>query len=176
MNMTSHSEAAGQLAFDIEGMIHAAQIEAAPPWQGAPLHFTVDYDPPHELEAAFEHWLFLNGRSNSHAASRMWHRAIAGPGDFNLGEHGFDLFTAELRCETSKHEDPRAGCTCVGDLTYQAICEPCGWNSIEGSENAAVESWHDHALLGWRQLPIVPRPHPRPQRGQVGEGDTLVDR
>lgn len=49
-------ESADQLAFDIEGMLHAAQVEAAPPWTGAPLHFTVDYYSPDELDAAFAHW------------------------------------------------------------------------------------------------------------------------
>lgn len=39
---------------------------------------------------------------------------------------------------------------------YQAICEPCGWNGITDRENDAVEMWHDHALPGWRELPIVP--------------------
>ena len=50
--MSRYAEADGQLAFDIEGMIHAAEIEAAPPWTGAPLHFTVDYYPPGKLDAA----------------------------------------------------------------------------------------------------------------------------
>ena len=39
---------------------------------------------------------------------------------------------------------------------YQAICEPCEWNGITDRENDAVEMWHDHALPGWRELPIVP--------------------
>lgn len=34
----------GQLAFDLDEMIHEADVAAAPPWTGrAPLHFTVDY-------------------------------------------------------------------------------------------------------------------------------------
>ena len=38
----------------------------------------------------------------------------------------------------------------------QTICEPCEWNAITDHENGAVELWHDHALPGWRELPIVP--------------------
>ena len=28
---------------------------------------------------------------------------------------------------------------CVGDLMYQAICEPCEWNAIADRENSAVD-------------------------------------
>ena len=42
-----------QLAFDIEGMLHDAAVEAAPAWKGAPLHFTTAYYPPSQLDAAF---------------------------------------------------------------------------------------------------------------------------
>jgi hypothetical protein len=150
-------EADGQLAFDIEGMIHAAEVESAPPWTGAPLHFTVDYYPPSELDAAFAHWQFLNrGVLGSYAASRMWHRAIAVPGNVQVGEHGFDMFTADLRCNDDDHR--HGNCSCLGDLVYQSVCEPCGWHAITDGENKAVEAWHDHAIPGWRELPIVPSP------------------
>jgi hypothetical protein len=92
-------EADDQLAFDIEGLIHEAQVAAAPPWTGAPLHFTTDYYAPAELDAAFEHWQFLHGLSNSHAVSRMWHPAIAVPRSFKVGAHRFDLYDVDLRCE-----------------------------------------------------------------------------
>ena len=39
---------------------------------------------------------------------------------------------------------------------YQMICEGCRWHHIATSENAVVEAWHDHALPGWRDLPILP--------------------
>ena len=81
---------------------------------------------------------------------------MAAPGGFNLGDHSFDLFTADLRCEPWKHADPHRGCLCVGDLVYQSICAPCGWDAIASDENSAVEHWHDHALCGWRDLPVVP--------------------
>ena len=145
-----------QLAFDIEAMLHESAIEAAPEWSGAPLSFTTAYWPPANLDAAHEHWLFLHKLDQSRIQSRMWHRAVAVPGKVAVGEHGFDLFTADLRCEPWTHRGERTGCQCVGELSYQAICEPHGWHVIAGDENSAVEGWHDHAFPGWRDLPIVP--------------------
>ena len=145
-----------QLAFDIEGMIHAAAIEAAPAWSGAPLHFTATYYPPADLDMAFEHWQFLHKLDHSRTQSRMWHRTIAGPGGGDVGDHGLDFFSADLRCEPWKHDASRGDCLCVGDLIYMAICDPCRWHVIAGDENSAVEGWHDHVFPGWRVLPIVP--------------------
>ncbi len=145
-----------QLAFEIEGIIHEAAVEAAPAWSGAPLHFTTAYFSPGDLDVAFEHWQFLHKLDNSRTQSRMWHRAITVPSGVDAGEHAFDFFTVDLRCEPWKHPDPPANCMCVGDLTYMAVCEPHGWHFIAGDENSAVEGWHDHAFPGWRELPIVP--------------------
>ena len=145
-----------QLAFDIEAMLHESAIEAASEWSGAPLGFTTAYWPVADLEAAHERWQFLHKLDQSRTQSRMWHRAIAVPGSVAVGEHGFDLFTADLRCEPWTHREPHSGCQCVGELTYQAICEPHGWHVIAGDENSAVEGWHDHAFPGWRDLPVVP--------------------
>jgi hypothetical protein len=145
-----------QLAFDIEGMIHEAAVEAAPEWFGAPLHFTTAYFAPAALDAAFEQFQFLHKLDNSRAQSPMWHRAITVPGGVDVGDHGFDFFSADLRCEPWKHDGPHGDCMCVGDLTYMAICEPHGWHVTAGDENSAVEGWHDHAFRGWRELPIVP--------------------
>lgn len=36
------------------------------------------------------------------------------------------------------------------------MCESCDWHQVNVGENTAVESWHDHAVPGWRELPIVP--------------------
>lgn len=145
-----------QLAFDIEGMLHAAAAEATPDWTGAPLHFTTTYYPPAELDAAFEHWRFLYVHDKTHVNPRMWHRSITVAESNALAEHAFVLYTTDLRCEPWKYADKHDGCTCLGELMYQAICEPCEWNGITDSENEAVEMWHDHALPGWRELPIVP--------------------
>jgi hypothetical protein len=81
------SDLDGQLALDIEGMIHEAAVEAAPEWKGAPLQFTTNYYSPADLDAAFEYWQFLRKLGNSHTQSRMGHRAIAVPGGFELRDH-----------------------------------------------------------------------------------------
>lgn len=149
------SDLDGQLAFDIEGMIHEAAVEAAPEWKGAPLHFTTNYYSPADLDAAFEYWQFLGKLGNSHTQSRMGTAPSPSPAASSSATT-FELFTADLRCEPWKRPEPRDDCCCVGDLTYQAICEPCGWHGIAADENSAVEGSHDHALPCWRELPIVP--------------------
>lgn len=145
-----------QLAFDIDGMLHEAAVEAAPAWSGAPLLFTAAYYSPADLDAAYSHWQFLHKRDSARQPNRMWHRAIAVPGRVQVGEHALDMFTADLRCEPWKHDEPHAPCQCVGELTYQAICEPHGWHVLAADENAAVEAWHDHVFPRWRELPVVP--------------------
>lgn len=143
-----------QLAFDIEGMLHEAAVESTPEWRGAPLHFTTVYYPPAELDAALDHWMFLHAHDKTHV--NMWRHSITVPDNAQVAGHGFALYTTGLRCEPWKHADRHESCQCVGDLMYQAICEPCEWNAITDHENVAVELWHDHALPGWRELPIVP--------------------
>lgn len=146
----------GQLAFDIEGMIHAAAVEAAPEWTGAPLSFTAAYFSPADLDAAHAHWQFLHMRDGASVQSRMWRRSIAFPAGADVGTHRLDLFAADLRCEPWKHGHPHDKCACVGDLMYLAICELHAWHGIFSDENTAAEVWHDHAFPGWRDLPIVP--------------------
>ncbi|WP_313540078.1 DUF6349 family protein [Leifsonia aquatica] len=156
----------GQLAFDIDALIHEATVEAALPWHGAPLHFTVDYYPPADLDAAFAQWQFLNGAFASVPRSHMWHRSITGADGLELGGHRAVQFTADLRCLPDEREDSHPGCNCVGGLVTQLTCEPCEWHVIGADENDAVESWHDHAFHGWRDLPVVPaRIRVRNERG-----------
>ena len=145
-----------QLTFDIEGMLHEAAVEAAPDWHGAPLQFTTAYYTPDDLDTAFEHWQFLHAQDRTHTNSRMWHRSITVPESDQVAGHRFVLYTTDLRCEPWKHSDKHEACMCVGELMYRAICEPCEWHGIADGENDAVEMWHDHALPGWRDLPIVP--------------------
>ncbi len=145
-----------QLAFDIEGLIHQAAIEAAPEWRGAPLHFTTAYHSPSDLDAAYEHWQFLHKRDKPRGQSRVWHRSMTVPGSTNAGEHVFDLFRADLDCRRWLHPEPHGQCLCVGGVPCLVICEPHRWFRIAGDENTAVEGWHDHAFPGWRGLPIVP--------------------
>lgn len=139
----------GQLAFDFDELAREDARAQVHEWQGAPLHFTTDYYPPGELVEAFEHWTFLYGHFDSYAQSHMWHRGIAHDGVTVLGEHSGEMFSADLRAGRGE-EGP-------GDLLAQMICEPCEWHVIAAGENAAVEAWHDHALPGWRDLPVVPQ-------------------
>lgn len=144
--------ATGQLAFDIDTLIHDADLQAAPPWNGpAPLHFTSAYYPPEDLAAAFERWVFEHGSFGCIPRSHMWHPAIT-MDDANTDTEGHDLtvLSADLRCE---HYGER--CQCVGDLMYRAICERCRWHA-DGTEQHVVEAWHDHAWPGWRTLPAIP--------------------
>lgn len=154
--MAQGSRDEGQLSFDIDALIHAAEIEATPEWQGAPLHFTTGYYSPAELDDAFEHWCFLNGHQNSIALSHMWHRWVGLNEHVEFQEHSFDVFDAELRCLAPEHRGGDEDCSCVGGMVVQAICEPCDWHVITDNENAVVEAWHDHAVPGWRELPVVP--------------------
>jgi hypothetical protein len=159
-------ESNGQLAFDIDALIHEAAVATTRPWRGAPLHFTTDYHPPADLDAAFAQWQFLHGAFASVPRSHMWHRSIAGADRIKLGEHRAVQFSAELRCPPDQHEVSPADCSCVGGLVTQLICEPCEWHVIAADENSAVESWHDHAFPGWRDLPVVPaRIRVRKERG-----------
>lgn len=138
----------GQLAFDFEEFEREEARARLHEWAGAPLHFTTDYYPPTMLDEAFRHWRFLNGDFGSFGRSHMWHRSIA-HGTVELGEHRAESLTADLR--------PEPGEAGPGDLLTMLVCEPCEWHSPAGGENAAVEAWHDHALPGWRDLPVVPR-------------------
>lgn len=142
------AEVAGQLAFDFEGLARAEARATLDQWQGAPLHFTTDYYPPGELDEAFMHWKFLNGNFGSYARSHMWHRGIAHDQLTVLGEHSGEFFTTDLR--------PAPDALGPGQLLAQMICEPCNWHAITEDENTAVEAWHDHALPGWTELPVVP--------------------
>ena len=56
----------------------------------------------------------------------MWRRPITVPERGEVVGHGFVLYTTDLRCEPWKHADKHELCLCVGDLMYQAVCEPCG--------------------------------------------------
>jgi hypothetical protein len=154
--MARSSRDDGQLSFDIDALIHAAEVAAAPKWQGASLHFTTGCFSPAALDEAFEHWCFLNGHHNSIALSHMWHRYIGLNQHIDFQEHSIDTFDAELRCLDQEHRDGDEDCSCVGGRLVQAICEPCGWHVLAEDENTVVEAWHDHAVPGWRELPVVP--------------------
>lgn len=138
----------GQLAFDFDELAREDARAALPSWQGAPLHFTTDYYPPAELEAAFKHWTFLNGNFGSYQRSHMWHRAVASGSGIEFEEHSIAVFFADL--------SPGRGVLGPRGSISQAVCEPCEWHQIGDSENSVVEAWHDHAVPGWRELPVIP--------------------
>ncbi|MGN6035882.1 DUF6349 family protein [Brevibacterium casei] len=136
-----------QLAFDFEEFAREDARAALHEWSGAPLRFTSDYFPPGMLDEAFAHWQFVFGRQGSIPRSHMWHRAIHGTVEY--AAHRSEVFSADLR--------PEPGAAGPGDLLYKSVCEPCGWQSDAGTEGDAVIAWHDHAVPGWRDLPVVPR-------------------
>jgi len=138
----------GQLAFDFDELAREDARAAVGSWEGAPLHFTTGYYSTGALEAAFEHWCLLYTHFDSLRRSHMWHRSIGTREDTVLGEHVAAVFTAELR--------PGVGEAGPGGLVARMVCEPCRWQVTTGDENSAVEAWHDHALPGWRELPVVP--------------------
>lgn len=142
-----NSVAAGQQMFDFDELAREEARARLHEWTGAPLHFTVDYYSPLEFDEAFEHWCFMNSHHGAYRASHMWHRHITDRNPTELDEHRAEIFTAELRPEKGDHGP--------GDLLYQAVCDPCLWHEL-GEEAQVVEAWHDHALPGWRDLPVVP--------------------
>lgn len=142
------AEISEQLAFDFEELVREGALASVDQWQGAPLRFTTDYYPPGKLDEAFAHWEFLTGNFGSYARSHTWHRGIAHDQATVVGEHSGEMFTADLR--------PGPDAQGPDELLAKMICEPCDWHAITEDENTAVETWHDHALPGWRELPVVP--------------------
>lgn len=128
----------------------------------APLGFTVEYFSPDELMAAAR--VAERGR---HA----WFEAVTLGDCGRAPGHSLFVLCADLRCRcwlkfSATERMEGLGCSCVGDLTYQANCVECRWHVI-GTERGVVEAWHDHAWPGWRELPIVPE-HVRPFGGGMG--------
>ena len=154
-----------QLAFDIDALIHQADVDAAPEWAGAPLRYHEEYRTPAELDAAWDRWLFEHGSFGCVPSSHMWHRDRLRDG-FEFEQkpdhpaHGFAFYTADTRCSDWGAEEQRhhhAAGELPDELMYQIVCEPCQWHAIYHNENTVVEAWHDHALDGWRELPTIPR-------------------
>jgi hypothetical protein len=142
---------AGQLAFDLDTLIHEVEVQHAPAWEGAPLHFSTGYYTPKELAEAFDRYVFEHGRFDCLRKSHMWHSAVTlGHANDTTEEHDLYIVSADLRCDHY-----RADCCCVGSLLYRAICVDCRWQHT-GTEKTVVEAWHDHAWPGWRNLPVVP--------------------
>ena len=170
-----------QLAFDIDAMIHEVDVQQMPAWNGAPLRFTTDYYSPGQLDAAFRRYQVERGRFGCVPLSHMWNRTGLTGAHANTNGHTLVSFTADLRHSHLCHghlwrsETP---CTCLGDLMYQGICEECSWHAIAADENDVVEAWHDHAMPGWRSLPILPEAlRIKQQTGETNQrGQAWLDR
>ncbi|WP_282072367.1 DUF6349 family protein [Janibacter hoylei] len=140
-----------QLGFDIQALIDEATLEAAGPWQGAPLGYTSDYYTPTELAEAFERFILENGHFNCLARSHMW-RPLLTQRPLVVAGHELHALMAMTRCshEDHDHEDLSA----AGG--YQANCPNCRWHVIAADEDSVIEALHDHAMPGWRDLPVMP--------------------
>jgi len=132
--------------FDLADL--ARQDVAATLWSGAPLAYTTDYYLPADLDAALDRYIAEHGNFGCFVDSGMWHRALCAK-PLLIEGHQLHVFNAELR--RGEGDDAPV------ELIYQANCPDCCWRHIDPSENAVVEAWHDHAMPGWRELPLVPR-------------------
>lgn len=160
------TQKASQLAFDLTELEREDARGRLDEWAGAPLHFTTEFHSATALDAAFEHWVFLNGRHGSHGRSHLWHRGFAEGNGIEINEHRIDIFHADL---TPGLDAEGPG----GDLTM-AMCEHCRWRVISESESETIEAWHDHALPEWRDLPMIPeRIRVRNEKGADHAGPRL---
>ncbi len=131
------------------------------PWQGAPLAYHEDFFTPQDLIAACTRYAAEYGVDafveSSHmwrfpSYVRMWEEGGVKPRVERDG-HSLWLFIANRRCaQTRPHQCP----TMPYDRVWQAICPGCAWHVFGGSRVLVAEAWHDHAMPGWRDLPIVP--------------------
>jgi hypothetical protein len=143
-----------QLAFDLDEMIREQEALARPEWAGpAPLHFTTEYFTVAELAAAWEEYIARNGHFGSYIWSHMWHLNDYHEPHTNPFFHDFAELSTDLRCDRNEHR--RRDCECVGGMVTRIQCDQCRWMHL-GDREEGVMAWHDHALPGWRDLPVVP--------------------
>lgn len=132
----------------------------------APLRFTTAYFTPAELDAAADQVAQIcrsttwEERREFAGVRSSWHRASWLPSFAALG-HGMDMFVADMRCDNIANGHREAfdwphRCPWVGGLFTMAVCQCCSWHAI-GWEGQVAAWWHDHAMPGWRSLPVVPR-------------------
>lgn len=137
--------------FDPDELRRQAIVET--PWEGVPLIYVTDFYPVADLLAAFDRYTTEHGHFDCVARSHTWHSSY--PCDpIVFGGHELVVLTASADCRQVDHD--HSASPLPGDLMYQAICEPCVWHVIVNDENVAVEAWHDHAMPGWRDLPLLP--------------------
>lgn len=160
----------GQLAFDFTELEREEAHERLDEWTGAPLRFTTGYYSPDQLDEAYEHWCFVNGRHGAFARSHMWARLFSSGAGIELNGHRIDVFQADLSpSQDGSLEGP-------GGPISMAVCEHCQWQVIAGIDNEVVEAWHDHALPGWRDLPVVPEViRVRNEKGFTKQGQAWIE-
>lgn len=137
--------------FDLDAFEH--ERVAASPWHGAPLAYTTDYHSPDALDAAFKRYKAEHGDFGCIPRSHMWHRALTHP-PLEVQGHSLHVFSADARCDLEEC-DHRAA-PLPGTTVTQAICPGCEWHTIRARDSVVV-AWHDHALPGWRELPVYDR-------------------
>lgn len=130
---------------------------AATAWDGAPLTYTTSYYSPAELDAAFERYRAEFGHFGCVPRSHMWNRNEWNAGARAVTEDGHELhkFHADTSCREKDHDHSAAPLPQGG--TNLAVCPGCAWHVVTDTENEAVEAWHDHAMPGWRSLPVMPQ-------------------
>lgn len=139
--------------FDMLEM-YREQVRARP-WHGIALgEPTMEFHTPEELDAGMQRWIDENGEFGCIPRSHMWHRESPdvlrdGPMVTAFG-HELVMYSA--------HPDEES-------MLWQAICPGCRWHHVGRSENDPVEAWHDHAMPGWRELPLVPAEVDKANRG-----------
>lgn len=86
-------------------------------------------------------------------SGRRWELGITAPGGDAAGGTR-TLVPTGGRCSPTV-EDKNLDDDCV----WRGACLGCGWHGPTcDNENVAVEDALDHALTGWRDLPVVPTP------------------
>lgn len=137
------------MLFDLDAL--AREAVAATPWHGAPLTYTSDYWTPEDLDAAFARYRAEFGNFGCVPRSHMWHRGLCDPPLIAAG-HELHMFNVDCRCVQPDHDHTAQ--PLPDRYISQVICPVCRWHLI-GTHNL-VEAWHDHAMPGWRNLPVLP--------------------
>ena len=124
-------------------------------------------------EGAFSEWRQRYGGFDSARVSHGWHVALCeatGP----VTRCQVTVLTVNLGC---RHTG-RAGCQCVGGLSYRGACLHCPWEGpVREDQTQAVGDGLDHAHPGWRNGPTVQplghEPSPKQRRRWNEEVDKL---
>ena len=143
---------------------YRAKVRATP-WHGIPLGCpTREFHTPEELDAGMQRWIEENGQFGCFPRSHMWYRESPG---FLGSEPMVESAGHQLVMYTAQPDEE--------SMLWQAICPACRWHDIGRRENGPVEAWHDHAMPGWRDLPVVPTDVKNAKRGAWVQTDYPTD-